>query len=52
VLSNEVVGRAPIKNRSLFKSDEWHSLYCFARKEDALAFQLTFGGKLQAPQRK
>jgi len=59
VLSNEVPGatfnkvvafhhqiRAPMKSRPIVKDDEWYSLYCFANKQDALAFQLTFGGEI------
>ena len=36
----------PVKSRSAFQNDQWYAIYCFAEKEHALAFRLTFGGKL------
>jgi hypothetical protein len=36
----------PIRSRSARKDDEWYAIYCFAKREHALAFQLAFGGKL------
>ena len=36
----------PIKSRSARKNDEWYAIYCFAKREHALSFQLMFGGEM------
>ena len=36
----------PMKSRSLFKDDEWHTIYCFADPAHAGALQAMFGGEI------
>jgi len=37
---------APIKNSTARKDEKWYLLYCFAERENAVAFQSNFGGEL------
>jgi hypothetical protein len=44
------LSRCP-RGHSVFDNDQWHKVFCFAKREDADKFRARFGGEVFDPKR-